>query len=238
MSKLKNRLNNYKNRFLQALSRARKAIIARWRSLAPGFRYAVIYFVCVVCIGSVIWWQFSPGSSLVFDPTVKRPAEEQNLQDPAPETSDEEEQSADVVVFSPERGDKLTLPLAGEILASFGEPFNLFPGLTSGGLDGIHIDGTIGDDVHVAWQGVVVNVISPDPYETGQVKVKHGEWVTVYKNIEKICVQPGQEVQKGQKIGELAGKLVGVYSGDYLEFQLWGPDQEVRDPWQYFSIGH
>jgi murein DD-endopeptidase MepM/ murein hydrolase activator NlpD len=58
----------------------------------------------------------------------------------------------------------------------------------------------------------------------------------VYKNLDNILVEPGQVVEAGQKLGELAAKLYGTYSGDYLEFQLLGPDQEVWDPCQYTSV--
>jgi len=190
----------------------------------------------VVCIASVVWWQYNPADSLVFDPNgtqephsdLDQPSDEP----PAEDVTDIPEGA----VFSPDQGDKLSLPLEGEILASFGEPFWMFPGMITGGIDGIHIDGTAGDPVHAAWQGVVKEVIPPDAYDCGEVWIEHGSWTTVYKNLEDICVAPGESVEAGQKLGELAGKLYGAYAGDYLEFQLWGPDQVVYDPWEYAGV--
>lgn len=233
---LRDRLKKSLNRLSQFFSHLFQGIVSRWRSLTPGFRYALVYFLCVVCIASVIWWQFNPANSLVFDPNGNPDPGGQDPHQSQQPPQGEDEESQEEAVFSPERGDKLILPLKGEILASLGDPFSKFPGLVTGGLDGIHIDGTAGDEVCAAWQGIVDSVTDPDAYETGEVRIKHGQWLTVYKNLENITVKPGQAVEAGQKIGELAAKLYGTYSGDYLEFQLWGPDQEVCDPWQYASV--
>lgn len=241
MSTLKDKLTNIIGRLTHFFSRLAKSASTRWRSLTPGFRYAIVYFLCVVCIASLVWWQFNPGNSWVFDPTAGLPREggdDHHGQDPEIPPEEGEEESEDGEVFSPLRGDKLILPLEGEILASLRDPFGKFPGLISGGIDGIHIDGTAGDDVCAAWRGVVSDVIVPGTLDAGEVWIKHGEWTTVYINVENIIVSPGDAVLPGQKLGELAAKLFGPYSGDYLEFQLWGPAQEVCDPWQYASVDH
>lgn len=240
MSTLKDKLVNIKNRLSLFLSRLIKGTRTRWRSLTPGFRYAIVYFLCVICIASLVWWQFNPGSSLVFDPTPNSPPESQDTQDQDPSAPPEDkEEGQDENVFSPLRGDKLILPLQGEILAAMGEgPFTWLPGIPRGGIDGIHIDGTAGDAVCAAWQGIVERVIVPDTLDAGAVWIRHGEWTTVYINIEGIIVNEGQTVQTGEKIGELAAKLFGSYSGDYLEFQLWGPAQEVCDPRLHVSATH
>ncbi len=239
MSTVKDRVTNIKNRLSHSFSRLRKGIGARWRSLTPGFRYAIVYFLCVVCIASVVWWQFNPGSSLVFDPTANLDPQGNDPQGqyPVPDT-DEEGESQDVAVFSPLRGDKLTFPMQGTILASPGNPFYMFPGYASADIDGIHIEGTVGDAVCAAWQGIVKKVMPPGIFDPGKVWIKHGEWTTVYINIEGVAVNEGQTVQAGEKVGELAAKLFGPYSCDYLEFQLWDPDEEPQDPYQFARDGH
>jgi murein DD-endopeptidase MepM/ murein hydrolase activator NlpD len=233
---LRDRMRNSLGRLFRLFSRLGKGLACRWRSLTPGFRYALVYFLCVVCIASLVWWQFNPANSLVFDPNGKPDSDGQapHLPEAPPQGEDDENQEA--AVFSPERGDKLILPLKGEILAFPGDPFALFPGYYLGNIAGLHIDGTAGDEVCAAWQGVVEEVAFPDTYDPGEVTIKHGQWTTVYKNLDNILVEPGQVVEAGQKLGELAAKLYGTYSGDYLEFQLLGPDQEVWDPCQYTSV--
>ena len=248
MSIVKTKLIALKNKVVLATSRAKKAGVARWRALNPGFRYALMYFVSVVCIASVVWWQFNPGSGLVFDPTgngdppptVHEPHPDQ---DPPQEPGQQEPPIRDEVngipgpngiVFQPER-DKLSLPLPGELLTGFGEPFEWSPGIYRGGLDGVHIDGTRGDPVHLAWQGVVEAVIHPEHNGPGEVRVKHGDWVTIYRNLTEITVIKNQTVDIRHKIGELAGKIVGVYTGDYLEFEVWGPDGTPHDPQDYLG---
>jgi murein DD-endopeptidase MepM/ murein hydrolase activator NlpD len=252
LSIVKNRLISIKNKLFKSASSFKNRASTRWRSLNPGFRYALLYFVSVVCIASVVWWQFNPGSSVVFVPDINGDTTPPAAQEPSgtqdqteaspqlqlpmdtPDHLDQQNefQDRDLTVFIPSR-DKLSLPLDGEILLGFGEhPFEWSQGVFRGGLDGIHIDGTRGDVVCSAWYGVVEKVIQPDTYESGEVWISHGEWRTVYRNLTNITVSLHDSVNQGDKISELASKIMGLYAGDYLEFELWSPEGP-QDPMEY-----
>lgn len=212
-----------------------KKAITRWRTFSPGFRYALVYFLCVLCIASLVWWQFNPGHSLVFDPDENANDIPDNLVDlnPDQESTDPPETQGEWAAF--EAGhDELGWPLNGEILGTMDREFEVFAGYYQGGRDGIHIGGTCGDVVLAAWQGVVtdVDVIGTDSF---QVTLTHGDWKTVYINLSDLDVKEGDSISKGQRLGYLARKEKGLYTEDYLEFQVWGPDNEVHDPLQYIE---
>lgn len=237
---IKQRLIDAKNRMFGWITKAARSIKTRWRKFSPGFRYALIYFVSVICIASVVWWQFNPGNSLVFVPGENEPpaVDTQEPQDPSddpgqvpedPALPDEGSRSPQQV-FNPD-ADKLNMPLAGTVLTKFGEPFSR--GWYSIA-EAIHIDGTRGDRVSAAWRGKVVKVVQPAPLQPGEVWIEHGEWQTVYKNITSIQVSEGQAVIQGQIIGELAADLWSTYTGDHLEFALWDANGPV-DPLSYIQ---
>jgi|GEM_PF-1155592 len=236
---IKHTVKATKEKLLAKVRNLKNGIAQRWRSLSPGFRYALVYFVCVVCIASLVWWQYNPGSGLVFDPEEPsaQGSEDQEAADPDKESEDDEDSQAgrDWTVFLPQKGDKLSEPLSGDVLTAFGQPF-AYLGMYNGGIDGVHIDGTRGDAVHAAWNGTVKEVFPADPMEPGEVWIEHGEWTTVYKNLEDIVVKPGQSVGVGQKLGELAGDYYEAYAGDFLEFQLWGPQGLPIDPHDYIGV--
>lgn len=216
-----------------------EAVLGRWRSLSPGIRYATVYFLCVVCIASLVWWQFNPGQSLVFDPDHSNPAPPEDLVDLNPDTQPESEgheddlQAGEWAAIATGR-EKLALPMAGEVLNPMTKVFEQFPGFYQGPPDGIHLAGTCGDTVLSAWQGVV-DAVEPKGIDSYKVTINHGDWKTVYINLSDIDVGIGSYVSRGQRIGYLASKESGLYAGDFLEFQVWGSDDEPHDPLKYIE---
>ena len=221
----------------------------RWRSLSPGFRYALAYFLCVLCITAVVWWQFNPGGYAYLPERNDAPNTEDEKSDDKPQKNSQGQKSPEIsdvpeyledllvpVVFMPPE-DKLLLPLEGEILLDFEEIFQVFPGM-SRQIEGIHIGGTAGDEVRAAFSGTVsvVREASPEDYKLGEVEIRHGRWTTVYKNLDEIVVAPGMPVKTGQVLGYLGAKLSGMYSEDYLEFQLLEAKEAVS-PRKHFEIG-
>ncbi|HPZ90171.1 MAG: M23 family metallopeptidase [Firmicutes bacterium] len=229
MKKLKSSVKTMVGKLANTAAKLKRTASAHWRSLSPGLRYALVYSLCALCISGLAWWQLRPEPGYVFVPGPNGEQEEHqhpHEQDPG------EEVPAEETAFVPERGDKLLLPLEGEILAAPGDGFQPAPG-TYWTLAGLHIDGLAGDAVAAALSGTVTKVVHPDIQESGKVEIAHGDWITVYVNLDNICVTVGQRVTAGQKIGELAPKPWGNYAGDFLEFELWGPDGEAHDPRDY-----
>lgn len=104
--------------------------------------------------------------------------------------------------------DKYILPVQGEVVAGFQEknPVNGQP------LKGIYLEGKPGEWVVASREGVVVEVSSSQALGH-YIVIKHpGEYITVYKHLEKVTVPVNTKVVKGETIGESSGKLI---------FELW-----------------
>ncbi len=207
----------------------------RWKGMSPGFRYALVYFVCVLVVAGLVFWQYSPARTLVFDPD-KQEEIPGNPTDPIPEEQEvpgnAEHPYVSLAAFEGGR-EIFAHPLEGELLLGCGKVFSTsYHRIT----EGIHISGTQGDFVHAAFQGQVSNVIEPGDYEAGEVWIDHGDFQTRYINVEFILVKKGDYVSTNQKIGELAAKMQGNYTGDYLVFELWDAQGEPLDPLRYVGL--
>lgn len=232
----KTKIKNLINRTVGVLANIQKRTVARWSSASPGFRYALIYFLCVLVIAGLVWWQFSPANSLVFDPGQGTGAPddlaELNLDNQQSGSESEEQPYVSLAAF--EQGkEKLTLPLNGSILLGCGEAFSsAFHTVTAG----IHIGGTRGDPVYAAFQGRVSMVIQPEEYEAGAVWIDHGDFETRYINLGFIEVKLGDAVSTNQRLGELGTKLQGYYADDYLVFEVRDAQQDPLDPLRYVGL--
>lgn len=229
-----------KNRITKGAKKAWKDLITRWRTFSPGFRYAIVYFLCVICIASVVWWQYNPGNSLVFDPEANDTNQETGPDDladlnPDEDPADNEPEGGEWAAFI-SGTDKLSLPMEGDILTAFKQAFQSHSSMYRGSLDGVHIGGTRGDPVCAAWQGEVARITQPELNDPGAVWIDHGDWETGYINLSDIIVNVGQTVSQGERLGELAAKVDGMYSEDYLEFQVWGSDNLPYDPMLFLGL--
>lgn len=205
----------------------------RWRKMSPGFRYAFIYFLCVVAITALVWWQFSPTNTLLFNPESKGPSAntEDELADPG-EAGEETAPAYPSVIAFREGKEVMAAPMAGDVLLGSGEAFSAS---LSGVTAGIHIGGIQGDPVYAACRGKVSKVIEPGDYQEGIVWIDHGDFTTRYINLGFIFVKPGSIVSGAEKIGELGTKLRGDYVGDYLIFEVWNTAGDPLDPSSFFD---
>lgn len=214
---------------LGCLSGAVVRLKKRWRKTAPGFRYALVYFLCVVAITAFVWWQFSPTNSLLFSPETKldNPA----TQAPTQETTGTPNRPAEPVYPSitafVDGKEVLTSPMQGAVLLGAGEVFSAAFHTVSAG---IHIGGTRGDSVYSAYKGKVVKVVAPGENQRGAVWLDHGDFCTRYINLEDITVKVGDVIAGAHKLGELGPRLEGPYIEDYLVFEVWTAENEPLDP--------
>lgn len=84
--------------------------------------------------------------------------------------------------------------------------------------NGINIMTDPGSPVRAVFGGKVSKVISLPAYHT-VVIIRHGEYLTVYSNLEGVSLREGQEVSARQTIGRVAAAAGGQKSE--LHFELW-----------------
>jgi septal ring factor EnvC (AmiA/AmiB activator) len=133
-------------------------------------------------------------------PALKNPATaEKKEYEPMPMTPEEIALSHD---FAGNKG-KLPWPVTrGHIVSGFGRREH--PTLKGVFIEnnGIDIKTTAGSEARAMFDGVVVSVFSL-PTTNTCVILKHGEYFTVYSNIEEATVKPGQKVTIKQSLGKL-----------------------------------
>lgn len=81
--------------------------------------------------------------------------------------------------------------------------------------DGLELGGSAGSYVHAIFQGTVVNIV-PVPGAGTSVILKHGNYFSVYSNVEGVKVSKGDKVEKGQVLAKLGNNKINK-----LNFQLW-----------------
>lgn len=122
---------------------------------------------------------------------------------------------------------KLPWPLAeGVITEQFGE--HEHPDLKGVKTfnNGINIGTNKGATVRAIFGGVVVAVATVGGLEGKVVIIKHGEYLSVYSNIEETYVQKGDKIKTKQPIGKV---LTTDNSETELHFELW-KGQTMLDP--------
>jgi murein DD-endopeptidase MepM/ murein hydrolase activator NlpD len=128
----------------------------------------------------------------------------------------------------PPRWDGLFLkPVQGEVTTIFGieRTYNSHTYVVHHG--GTDFAAAIGDDVHVANNGVVVYV-GLQPLRGNVLIIDHGAGVySTYAHLSKILVQPGQEVRKGQVVAAVGS--TGLSTGPHMHWEVWAGGANV-DP--------
>lgn len=130
-------------------------------------------------------------------------------------TPEEKELSSD---FESNRG-KLPWPLAeGVITESFGTHDHPdLPGIKVSN-NGVNIGTNKGANVRAVFNGVVVAVASVGGLEGKVIIVKHGEYLSVYSNMEEAFVKSGEKIKTKQAIGKV---LTDDNSVTELHFEIW-----------------
>lgn len=123
--------------------------------------------------------------------------------------------------FAEQRG-RLNWPAQGKVIKGFGkQPHPDVPSVTiyNGGVD---LAVTAGSRVQSVYAGKVISIRQIPGYRN-TVMVRHGEYYTVYSNIEKVVALEGDEVELGTTIGFTS------QNGDPLHFELWRK-KDRQDP--------
>lgn len=144
-------------------------------------------------------------------------------------TAEERKLSGD---FASNRG-QLLVPVTGRysIIGRFGVQQHSQESRVQTNNAGIDIEVPCGTNARASFAGTVTKIFVLPGYHTSVI-VRHGNYLTVYANLESVAVHSGQKVKTGQTIGKIAndaesGKCV-------LHFQVWhernklNPEQWIR----------
>ena len=129
---------------------------------------------------------------------------------------------------------KLPWPLAeGVITEEFGTHDHPdMPGIKVSN-NGINIGTNKGAGVRAVFGGTVVAVASVGGLEGKVVIVKHGEYLSVYSNLEEAYVKTGDKLKTKQSIGKV---LTDDNSNTELHFEIW-KGQTMLDPENWIAKG-
>ena len=96
--------------------------------------------------------------------------------------------------------------------------------------NGIDISSPSGSNARAIYEGNVSAVISA-PNGTSMIMIRHGEYLSVYSNINQVFVKKGENVTAKQNIGS-------VYKNDegatILHFEIW-KEKEPQNPESWIS---
>jgi septal ring factor EnvC (AmiA/AmiB activator) len=124
------------------------------------------------------------------------------------------------VAFSGLRG-KLPWPVSGTIVKKFGrQPHPTVKGVEISN-NGIDIQVTGATDVKTVAEGVVVSTHFVPGYRN-MVLVRHGDYYTVYSNLETVSVSSGTQLSAGQVIGQIT-----TQASD-LHFEVWRQKERLN----------
>lgn len=99
---------------------------------------------------------------------------------------------------------------------------------------GVDIATTSGASARAVFEGKVSTVILSKSGGSKTVIVQHGNYYTVYSNLNKIYVKKGEKVKIKQKIGLIS---TNALSGDtVLKFQLWYNKQEQNPAYWLYKM--
>ena len=131
--------------------------------------------------------------------------------------------------FAANKG-KMSFPVpSGQITERFGrQPHPVFKGIVIEN-NGIKVVVPNGAKARCVFPGVVSKILVSGGSKT--VLVKHGEYFTIYGNLENINVSQNQQVSAGTTIGSIGTDFDGNYA---LDFQIWNGSSPV-DPLGWVS---
>jgi Peptidase family M23 len=109
-------------------------------------------------------------------------------------------------------------PVRGEVTAGFGERMDPFSGEGSFH-PGLDIAAPRGTPVEAAGDGIVLNAGRGEAGYGNEIVIDHGSGITTcYAHLSKIFVVVGQEVKKGEVIGEVG--ITGRTTGPHLHYEV------------------
>jgi len=93
--------------------------------------------------------------------------------------------------------------------------------------NGIDIETTLGNEAAVVFDGVVSRVFKLPGYNNSII-IRHGNYLTLYSNLEQVYVKQGDTVKTGQAVGKIyTDKDKG--NSTLLHFEIWKEDTKL-DP--------
>ncbi|MCO4820978.1 MAG: peptidoglycan DD-metalloendopeptidase family protein [Flavobacteriaceae bacterium] len=97
--------------------------------------------------------------------------------------------------------------------------------------NGVRIATNKGEKVRAVFEGVVFQIMTPKNGNNA-IMIKHGNYITVYKNLSKLYVRKGQKVSTKQDIGEV---ITNKASGESILSFVIFKDSKTQNPahWIY-----
>ena len=125
--------------------------------------------------------------------------------------------------FAANRG-KMSFPVpSGQVTERFGrQPHPVFKGITIEN-NGIKVVVPNGTRARCVFPGVVSNILVSGGAKT--VLVKHGDYFSIYGNLENVNVAKNQQVSAGTTIGSIGTDFDGNFA---LDFQIWNGANPVN----------
>lgn len=122
---------------------------------------------------------------------------------------------------------KLPWPVdQGVILSYFGEHEHpVFNGLkvVNNGIDISTLEGSFAKAVH---EGIISKIVSI-PGANKAILINHGDYFTVYSNLENIVVKVGDKVNKGDQLGKIFTNMSENHI-TLLQFQIWHKSSKLN----------
>lgn len=124
----------------------------------------------------------------------------------------------------------LLMPVSGSytIVASFGVQQHKTESKVQTNKSGIDIAVPAGTRARAVFEGTVSSIFMVEGYHSSVI-VRHGNYLTVYANLQSVSVRTGQKVKTGQTIGTIA---TGDDGRGLLHFQLWH-ERTKQNPMQW-----
>ncbi len=99
---------------------------------------------------------------------------------------------------------RLLFPVAGSynVVGTFGRSRHANLAKVEIENSGVDIETTPGTDARAVFDGTVSSIFYMDGYHN-IVMVRHGEYLTVYTNLDRLAVKKGDKVKAGQKLGHI-----------------------------------
>jgi len=135
--------------------------------------------------------------------------------------------------FEANRG-RLPMPLKGKyrITSDFGVHQHKELSRVEVQNNGIDIETTAGNEARAVFDGVVTRVFILQGYNTSVI-VRHGNYLTLYSNLESVSVRQGDKVKTGQSLGKIFTDKEKDNTAT-LHFEVW-KEQKKMDPAGWLS---
>ncbi|NOZ34407.1 MAG: peptidoglycan DD-metalloendopeptidase family protein [Chlorobi bacterium] len=122
------------------------------------------------------------------------------------------------LTFEKNKG-KLPFPAKGIITSTFGKHKHAVLKNIEVNNDGIDIATELGENAKAVFKGKVVQVLKI-PGANKAVIVKHGQYYSVYSNLNEVFVSKGQSVKVGEALGKPDSRI--------LNFQIWYRNKKLN----------